>query len=40
VDFAKLAAAFGVKGETVTAPGELEPAIARAIESAREADRT
>ena len=36
VDFAKIAAAFGVKGETVTAPGEVEPAIRRAIASTRE----
>jgi thiamine pyrophosphate-dependent acetolactate synthase large subunit-like protein len=36
VDFAKLAAAFGVKGETVTAPGQLAPAITRAIESTRD----
>jgi thiamine pyrophosphate-dependent acetolactate synthase large subunit-like protein len=36
VDFVKLAAAFGVKGETVTAPGQVEPAISRAIESTRE----
>ena len=36
VDFARLAAAFGVKGEPVKAPGQLQPAIARAIESTRE----
>ena len=36
VDFAKLAAAFGVKGETVTAPDQLKAAITRAIESTRE----
>jgi thiamine pyrophosphate-dependent acetolactate synthase large subunit-like protein len=35
VDFAKLAAAFGVKGETVTAPDQLKAAITRAIESTR-----
>jgi benzoylformate decarboxylase len=36
VDFAKLAEAFGVKGETVTAPAQLKPAITRAIESTRD----
>jgi thiamine pyrophosphate-dependent acetolactate synthase large subunit-like protein len=36
VDFAKLAMAFGVKGETVTVPAELKPAITRAIESTRD----
>ncbi len=36
VDFAKIAAAFGVKGETVTAPGQVKPAIQRAIASTRE----
>jgi acetolactate synthase I/II/III large subunit len=36
VDFAKLAAAFSVKGETVTAPAQLQPALTRAIESTRE----
>jgi hypothetical protein len=36
VDFAKLAAAFGVKGETITAAEQVEPAIQRAIASTRE----
>src|SRR5262245_4323192 len=36
VDFAKIAAAFGVKGETVTAADQVGPAIKRAIASTRE----
>jgi thiamine pyrophosphate-dependent acetolactate synthase large subunit-like protein len=36
VDFAKVATGFGVKGETISAPGEIAPALARAIASTRE----
>lgn len=36
VDFAKVAAGFGVRGEVVSAADEVAPAIARAIESTRE----
>jgi len=36
VDFAKVAAGFGVKAEVIIAPGQVGPAIRRAIESTRE----
>ncbi|MGH7895246.1 MAG: thiamine pyrophosphate-binding protein [Candidatus Binatia bacterium] len=36
VDFAKIAVAFGVKGETVTTAGQVKPAIQRAIASTRD----
>ncbi len=36
VDFAKVAAGFGVKGEVISAPGQIAPAIERAIKSTRE----
>ena len=36
VDFAKVAAGFGVKGEVRVAPEQVGPAIRRAIESTRE----
>ena len=36
VDFAKMAAGFGVKGEVIVAPEQVGPAIRRAIESTRE----
>lgn len=35
VDFAKVAAGFGVKGEVISTPDQVAPAIARAIESTR-----
>lgn len=38
VDFAKVAAGFGVKGETVSVPGQLPDAITRALESTREGE--
>jgi thiamine pyrophosphate-dependent acetolactate synthase large subunit-like protein len=36
VDFAKVAAGFGVRGEVVTMPGEIRPALQRAIAATRE----
>lgn len=36
IDFAKVAAGFGVAGEVVRAPNELRPAIQRAIAATRE----
>lgn len=36
VDFARVAAGFGVAGETVTKPGEVRPALERAVRSSRE----
>jgi thiamine pyrophosphate-dependent acetolactate synthase large subunit-like protein len=36
VDFAKVAAGFGVKGEMIAAPAEVRPAIQRGIQSTRE----
>jgi thiamine pyrophosphate-dependent acetolactate synthase large subunit-like protein len=36
VDFAKIAQALGVRGETVTAPGEVASALERAIASTRD----
>ena len=35
VDFAKVAAGFGVSGEVVRTPGEIRPAVQRAIETTR-----
>jgi thiamine pyrophosphate-dependent acetolactate synthase large subunit-like protein len=36
VDFARLAAGFGVRGEAVSSPAELRPALTRAIKATRE----
>jgi acetolactate synthase-1/2/3 large subunit len=35
VDFAKIAAAFGIAGEVVTNPGQIRPALDRAIKTTR-----
>ncbi len=36
VDFAKVAAAFGIKGEVLADPSEIKPALGRAIKATRE----
>ncbi len=36
VDFARIASGFGIKGEVVTKPGEIKPALERAIKVTRE----
>jgi thiamine pyrophosphate-dependent acetolactate synthase large subunit-like protein len=36
VDFAKIAAAFGIAGEVVTAPDQIAPALQRAIARTRD----
>ena len=36
VDFARAASAFGIKGEVVANPGDIRPALDRAIKSTRD----
>jgi len=36
VDFAKIASGFGIQGEMVTNPGDIKPALDRAMKSTRD----